>query len=164
MPLLALSARGSKIVRLNLVQRVELEVIGQLVHALHLLLPIHLEPLLNVDAQVLALLLEAHLGPLEQVEALRTRRMLSIARVDSDLVAPTPDLVAHFGARNAMLDRITAMAMSQVVVIVDLVVVLTAEGLTALHGLLPTPLPDLLLRHLVKALLVRRWRLNDALE
>ena len=47
----------SVVIRAHLVKSVKVEVVGDVVHALHLLLTVQLEPFLDVYAQVLALLL-----------------------------------------------------------------------------------------------------------
>lgn len=56
-----------------LVHRVEVEVLRHGVHPLHLLLPVHLEPLFKVYAQVLAFLSKCHIGPLIRVKVARAQ-------------------------------------------------------------------------------------------
>ena len=56
---------------LYFVHGVEVEIRGELVDSLHLLLSRHSQPLLHVQTKVPALFLQSHLGPLRWVEALR---------------------------------------------------------------------------------------------
>lgn len=65
-----------------LVHGVEMEIVGKLVHPLHLLLPTHLEPLAHFDSQILQLLLQTQLGPFSRVIAFWARWVVG-ARHDS---------------------------------------------------------------------------------
>ena len=146
----------------NLVHRIELKVVGQVVHALHLLLSVHLEPLLDIDSQVLALLLEAHLGPFISIVSLWAGRMRIIH--GGDLVAATLNFAAHLSAGDTVLTGVTAVSNSLVVVIIHLIVVLAAVDFAAIESILSASLPNLLFCHLVKALLPCWWCLDDALK
>ena len=146
----------------DLVHRVELEVVGQVVHALHLLLSVHLEPLFDIDSQVLALLLEAHLGPFISIVSLWAGWMRIIQ--GGDLVAATFNFVAHLSAGDTILTGVTAVSNSLVFVIIHFIVVLAAVDFAAIESVLSASLPNLLFCHLIKALLTCWWCLDYALK
>ena len=87
--------------------------------------------------------------------------MITLRVTDGDLVSLALDPVSHLLTRNAMFDGITSMSNSSKLLLVQLIIVLTTELFAALKSLLPSPLPDLLTSHLVKALFSNRRRLND---
>ena len=101
-------------------------------HALHLLLSVHLKPLLDIDTEVLALLLEAHLGPRILVKTFRARWMATLTVMHSDLISLALDAVPHFGSMDTVLNRVTSMANGAKLLIINLVIVLATEHLTAL--------------------------------
>ena len=158
MPLL--SARRD-IGRADLVHRIELEVVCKVVHALHLLLSIHLEPLFDINSKILALLFKAHLGPLGCIEAVRAGWMTTLRVTDGDLVSLALDPVPHLLTRNAMFYRITSMSNSSKLFLIQLIVVLATDLFATLKSLLPSSLPNLLTSHLIKALFGSRRCLND---
>lgn len=91
---------------LLLIHGVEMEVLCQVVHALHLLLSVHLEPLFHVDTQMRTLLSERHFRPLFRVETVWTRWMSCafVTVLDVNLVAFGSPILEH-----AVLNGVTLM-------------------------------------------------------
>ena len=144
------------------VKRVEVEVLCQVVHTLHLLLAVHLEPLFDVDSEVFALLFKTHFGPLGRIEAIRARRVVAVTFSLSGnrylvLSLTPPSLRSGFSVR-------VALERTVVTITSNLIVVLSTIAFTSIEGLLSSPLPDFVLRELVVALQGLGWRLNYTRE
>ena len=157
--------------------RVEVEVSRILVHPLHYDLSLLANPVVHINTQILALLGKAHLVPLGFVESWWARRVwyLHIATHHGAITAKTQlrwsyfTCASHIGSRTASeLKDIAVILFAVYRTIESRIVSLTTIRIAKFNACSfrfgPAFLSHLLPRHLVKALLVLRWRLNNAVE
>lgn len=139
-----------------------MEVIRQIMHTLHLLLSVHLQPFFHIDSQMLELFFKTHLGPSVRVEAIRAGRVNTFPiRRHTDFISALPSSSTHLGSRHPMFNRVITLTNGSNLVIIQIVVVNAAtHDLTTVLSLSP----DLFLRQLVESFEVLGWRLNDTRE
>lgn len=140
-----------------LVHGVEMEIVGKLVHPLHLLLPAHLEPLAHIDSQILQLLLQTQLGPFSRVIAFWARWVIG-ARHDS--LAASSALRSKSRVKRSA--SILATIDGTIVVKHFLIARVIVQPLSQVF--LSTPLSDLLLCQSVKSLILFMRLLDNSCQ
>lgn len=156
-----LFARGELFLIRDFVDRVEMEVVGKVVHAADLLLARHLQPLLHVDTKMGTLLLQGHLGPFISVEVLRAGRVAGLLRDDLGSLPASSLASCRWVIQSFASIRVLQSAAYFLIYI--FISVRVTEDIEAFgEAFLATTIPDLRLRHFVVSLLFGRRRLDDS--